>query len=1077
MTDHDIIARVRAGQEEHFAQLVERYGGLVWALCASYVPQREDCSDMAQEVLVLAYNRLDTLKDPKAFGAWLSQLARRHCLTWLRAQSRRRGAHDRLQQEVAAVPHGESPADTLARKERYAAIRSTVAALPPINREALNLYYMEGFDTNEAAEFLGIKPGAFRKRLQIGRDLLKDRMDKELQPALETQKHDNEFSAKALAAIPFGTAPWLGRPGASATPGASRQGLRISASLKVATVLGGVAVALLLIVAPFQETVLGSLFANDIPNRSIEARGTQETDTVGANADLGEGITRAAALPENPVAPTDTIAPTETNRTHYVSGVVLWEDETPFAGAVVEVAQTGDPAASLLTHVETDQAGQFHAEGLYKRPIRLFMNSKEGAWQHVEKIVAADTSDHVLVVQRMAHVEGQVVDASNGKPIPAFHALAHHADVSIAQEGPPFTNGEFKLDAGPGLCVVRLRAPGYADTISKPFKAYPRKTSTISVTMSPESRIEGTVRDARTLQPIAGVTVAATKHEYMAESYYRAEAARIEMHAPLLDLAKSDAAGHFTIRQLASGDQYIFLQHPDYPSLICGKFVVPEGKALEAIELLMEPGTVIEGTVRQAGEPVEGIHVTADAEDEGFTYGAGEGTPTDVNGHYRITQAGGSKLILRVRLRTASGAVLLTSRRVEVAPGSHTTCDFDFLSGERSISGVAYLRGKPEAGLDIILVSEKTDNQGNAVLRSKTSSDSGGRFEFTGLPNGVYELHGSYYPDYTGATSQATGVSVFAVDESLRTAAVADARRDDVVVDIHLGSAETGRIVGTIYENGKSSPGITIVASQKVDSDTSYYAKMVTSISGEFAFDKVPAGTITLDAQTINGREPFPERTFHLEPGDVRTEDFYFSSGTGTIRAEVYLDDSPVAVTDVDGMEFMAAPLGDTGGAPLNTKKAFELENVPPGRYDVLLAIEFGGHKHVRGQEVEVRNQRATTLDLRFHSGGVAVTGTVSGASGASDGPRQHVLVALFFPGTSLWDVGQPLEPGTGLRLNGILSWAEMNVGETFTLEGVQPGAYDAVAAWFEGGLCTQVTTVPLEVVGTENEPVVVEFE
>ncbi len=227
MTDAELIGRILSGKERLFAQVVDRYVGYVWALCFGYVRNRTDCEDVVQESFIQCYRRLDTVRDPVAFGRWLGQLARRQCLAWLRAASRREKVMDRYADEARATetPSDKTPDDALDREEFYRGIRAKVDALPAKYREALSLYYTAGCSVAEAAKFLGITPNAMKKRLEIGRRKLKDAVADEVERALASDKPREQLKARVMAAIPLGSAAWLGKAGVTATVAAAKTGL------------------------------------------------------------------------------------------------------------------------------------------------------------------------------------------------------------------------------------------------------------------------------------------------------------------------------------------------------------------------------------------------------------------------------------------------------------------------------------------------------------------------------------------------------------------------------------------------------------------------------------------------------------------------------------------------------------------------------------------------------------------------------------------------------------------------------------------------------------------------------------
>ncbi|HOD51867.1 MAG TPA: sigma-70 family RNA polymerase sigma factor, partial [Candidatus Hydrogenedentes bacterium] len=98
MSDAELIKKILAGDEERFGEVIDRYARRVWALCASYVHNPSDCEDLVQESFVRSYLRLNTIREPGAFGAWLGQIARTQCLEWLRKRSREKNAVANLEE-------------------------------------------------------------------------------------------------------------------------------------------------------------------------------------------------------------------------------------------------------------------------------------------------------------------------------------------------------------------------------------------------------------------------------------------------------------------------------------------------------------------------------------------------------------------------------------------------------------------------------------------------------------------------------------------------------------------------------------------------------------------------------------------------------------------------------------------------------------------------------------------------------------------------------------------------------------------------------------------------------------------
>jgi DNA-directed RNA polymerase specialized sigma24 family protein len=72
-----LVARASAGEQGAWDQLVDRYGGLVWAVARAHGLGRDDASDVSQVTWLLLAQHLDALRQPERLGSWLLGTARR----------------------------------------------------------------------------------------------------------------------------------------------------------------------------------------------------------------------------------------------------------------------------------------------------------------------------------------------------------------------------------------------------------------------------------------------------------------------------------------------------------------------------------------------------------------------------------------------------------------------------------------------------------------------------------------------------------------------------------------------------------------------------------------------------------------------------------------------------------------------------------------------------------------------------------------------------------------------------------------------------------------------------------------
>ena len=85
--DAQVVRRVLSGHSDDYAVLVKRYLPTVQAVAYARMGNYADAQDVAQDAFFKAFQRLNTLRDTRKFGAWLM---------WPRARRRRTVRRRRL---------------------------------------------------------------------------------------------------------------------------------------------------------------------------------------------------------------------------------------------------------------------------------------------------------------------------------------------------------------------------------------------------------------------------------------------------------------------------------------------------------------------------------------------------------------------------------------------------------------------------------------------------------------------------------------------------------------------------------------------------------------------------------------------------------------------------------------------------------------------------------------------------------------------------------------------------------------------------------------------------------------------
>jgi RNA polymerase sigma-70 factor (ECF subfamily) len=86
MSNHELVIQAQSGDKDAFSQLMRLYQSGILSSCRRYTRQDEDAEDLALETFVEAYQKLERLRSPEAFGRWIHRIAANLCRSWYRSQ-------------------------------------------------------------------------------------------------------------------------------------------------------------------------------------------------------------------------------------------------------------------------------------------------------------------------------------------------------------------------------------------------------------------------------------------------------------------------------------------------------------------------------------------------------------------------------------------------------------------------------------------------------------------------------------------------------------------------------------------------------------------------------------------------------------------------------------------------------------------------------------------------------------------------------------------------------------------------------------------------------------------------------
>lgn len=177
--DNEVISRVLQGEQNAYAELVNRYQGYVFTLVMRMIKSREDAEEVAQDVFIKAYRSLADFRGESKFTTWLYTITNTTCITFLR--KKKLDIHSLENEKVFEVADSKDSglrANMIEQKSRVNMVNEAIAMLSPDDAEIITLFYKAEQNLEEIARILRIESNNAKVRLHRARTRLKEKMEK-----------------------------------------------------------------------------------------------------------------------------------------------------------------------------------------------------------------------------------------------------------------------------------------------------------------------------------------------------------------------------------------------------------------------------------------------------------------------------------------------------------------------------------------------------------------------------------------------------------------------------------------------------------------------------------------------------------------------------------------------------------------------------------------------------------------------------------------------------------------------------------------------------------------------------------
>jgi RNA polymerase sigma-70 factor (ECF subfamily) len=181
-SDEQCVELALAGDDDAFGELVRRWERRIFALAYGILGREEDARDATQETFVAAFRNLGAFRGEAKVSSWLHRIAVNQCITRQRRARVRGETSLEAQVEEGGVQFAATddvnPAADAEGRERTAAVRRAVNALPPELRSVVVMKEFEDLTFQEIADALGVPLSTVKSRLYTALKQLRLRLEK-----------------------------------------------------------------------------------------------------------------------------------------------------------------------------------------------------------------------------------------------------------------------------------------------------------------------------------------------------------------------------------------------------------------------------------------------------------------------------------------------------------------------------------------------------------------------------------------------------------------------------------------------------------------------------------------------------------------------------------------------------------------------------------------------------------------------------------------------------------------------------------------------------------------------------------
>lgn len=163
--DQHYIDKIKSGDTAAFATLVDKHKDMVFTICVKIVRKSEDAEELAQDVFMKIYDKLDTFRGDARFSTWLYRIAYNAAISKTRKRRLEVEALDDFTINNYSVDDVKEELQSVDKEEQQVLLNQAMESLSEDDYLIIKLFYLKELPVKDISDITGLSQANIKVKL------------------------------------------------------------------------------------------------------------------------------------------------------------------------------------------------------------------------------------------------------------------------------------------------------------------------------------------------------------------------------------------------------------------------------------------------------------------------------------------------------------------------------------------------------------------------------------------------------------------------------------------------------------------------------------------------------------------------------------------------------------------------------------------------------------------------------------------------------------------------------------------------------------------------------------------------